>query len=226
VQGEAWAEKVAAEVAARLGVPAARVELAQRGGRRGSISLSLRPDGWELQHGSVLLAGLVPGHAPKSRDRRGHTLDNIRRVLAGVAAPQDWVVPAQVTAFDVFAGYLLLDALVANQDRHEENWAVLRPSPGRGPVRLAGSYDHGSSLGFNLTDQRRALVLGRDGVADWAGKGTAQRFERASEGRLTLVELASKALSLCSPAARARGRGRVAEVDAAFWEQVVAEVPQ
>jgi hypothetical protein len=146
-------------------------------------------------------------------------------VLAGVAPP-DPDVPPHVTAFDVFAGYLLLGALVANQDRHEENWAVLRPLPGQGPVTLAGSYDHGSSLGFNLTDQRRALVLGRDGVADWAAKGTAQRFERASEGRLTLVELASKALSLCSPAARAHGRGRVAEVDAAFWEQVVARVPE
>lgn len=60
-----------------------------------------------------------------------------------------------LTAFEAFTGYLVLDALVANQDRHEENWAVLRPLPGGGEVTLAGSYDHGSSLAFNLTDARR-----------------------------------------------------------------------
>lgn len=29
-------------------------------------------------------------------------------------------------AFDVFTGYLLLDAWIANTDRHPHNWGVLR----------------------------------------------------------------------------------------------------
>lgn len=33
---------------------------------------------------------------------------------------------AGFAAFDQFCGYLLLDALVANRDRHEENWAFCR----------------------------------------------------------------------------------------------------
>lgn len=36
-----------------------------------------------------------------------------------------------MTGFDVFVGYLLLDALVAKRDRHEQDWAVLRAWAGR-----------------------------------------------------------------------------------------------
>jgi hypothetical protein len=56
-QGEDWAERVVAEVATQLRLPCAQVELAERGGRRGSLSRNLRPAGWELHHGAV-----VPGH--------------------------------------------------------------------------------------------------------------------------------------------------------------------
>ena len=128
-QGEDWAEKITAEMAQLLGVPAARVQLAQRRGRYGSISLSLRPPGWELQHGAVLLAELLSDYAPRSKSRAGHTLASVQRVFSEVRPPA--ALP-QFTAFEAFTGYLVLDALVANQDRHEENWAVLRPLPGRG----------------------------------------------------------------------------------------------
>lgn len=57
VQGEDWAEKVAAELALVLEIPAAVVELAVRGGQRGLISRDVRPDhAWELQPGAVLLS--------------------------------------------------------------------------------------------------------------------------------------------------------------------------
>ena len=141
-QGEDWAEKITSELAVLVGVPAAQVQLAVRGGRRGSLSLSLRPAGWELQHGALLLGELLPGYEPRSKARSGHGLDNIERVLAGVRPPDE--LP-QMSAFEAFSGYLVLDALAANQDRHEENWAVLRPLPGGGEVTLAGSYDHGGA---------------------------------------------------------------------------------
>jgi hypothetical protein len=32
-----------------------------------------------------------------------------------------------MSAYDVFCGYLVLDALVANSDRHDHNWAVFLP---------------------------------------------------------------------------------------------------
>jgi hypothetical protein len=224
-QGEDWAEKISAHVAAALGVPAAPVELADRAGRRGTVSRSLRPSGWELQHGSLLLAELVPGYEAMTKDRRGHTLDNIRRVLDGVAGPVDPAVPGDLTAFDIFAAYLMLDAVIANQDRHEENWAVLRSLPGEGPMRLCGSYDHGSSLGFNLMDAKRQQVI-EAGLARWAGRGRAQRFEQATDGRLSLVELAGKALAATSEAARSHWLGCLARVSPSSWDELVAQVPE
>ena len=217
-QGEDWAEKITSELAVLLGVPAARVELAVRAGRRGSLSPSLRPAGWELQHGALLLGEVLPGYEPRSKARSGHSLINIERVLADVRPPS--ALP-QMSAFEAFAGYLVLDALVANQDRHEENWAVLRPLPGGGEVTLAGSYDHGSALAFNVTDAKRTLELDRDGVPAFCGKATAHRFDRDSDGRLTLVGLARSALTRCSSSARSHW---LASVEAATETALVSAV--
>ncbi len=222
-QGEDWAEKIATHLAGLFGVPAARVELARRGDRYGSISCSLLPKGWELQHGALLLGAAIPGFETHNRARTGHTLDNIERVLEPVASPATHTL---FTAFDVFAGYLLLDALVANQDRHEENWAVLRPLTQAGGDTLAGSYDHGSSLGFNLQDQRRSLLLERGGVDSFARKGRAQRFEQSTDGKLTLVELADRALGRSSAAARAHWHAGLDRLSEEVLQDTVDRVPE
>ena len=71
--------------------------------------------------------------------------------------PLDWPRPAEVSnAVGVFAGYLLLDALVSNQDRHHENWGVIGTQNG---LSLASSFDHASSLGRNETDYSRVERL-------------------------------------------------------------------
>lgn len=222
--GEDWAEKIASEVAARLGVPAAYVELAVRDGRRGSVSRSLRPVGWELQHGALLLAEHLPDYEPRNRARRGHTLDSIEVALRHVQAPQPR--SRHFTAFEAFTGFLVLDALVANQDRHAENWAVLRPLPGADEQTLAGSYDHGSSLGFNLTDTKRTLELGRDGVPAFAVRAKAQRFDSASDGRLSLVELAHRALARCTAPVRAHWLDSVAAADEVALSSIVDRTPE
>ena len=221
-QGEDWAERVVAHLAELMRIPAAQVELAVRDGRRGSISLSLRPQGWELQHGALLLQAADPSYTPRTKERFGHDLESIRRALTEVQALAS---RAPMTAFDAFAGYLVLDALVANQDRHEENWAVLRPLPEQGAAVLAGSYDHGSSLGFNLQDERRVQLLDEDAVGGFADRARAQRFDRATDGRLTLVQLAHRALTLCRPSAAGAWMEALRTVDEDQLEDVVAGVP-
>jgi HipA-like C-terminal domain len=198
-QGEDWAEKVTTDLAGTLQVPVAAVELAVRDGRRGTISRDVAPGGWELQHGSLLLSELEANYVVREKTRRHHDLETIRRVLESTDPPAE--LP-DLTSFEVLTGYLVLDALVANQDRHEENWAVLRPTPGPGPLRLAPSYDHGSSLGFNLMDRKRQLEIDRDGVPVWAARSRAQRFDQSTDGRLSLVDLAHRALGLGSATAR------------------------
>ncbi len=57
----------------------------------------------------------------------------------------------------VFVGYLMLDALVANQDRHDENWGLILSDGGS--ITLAPTFDHASSLGRNESDAERIARL-------------------------------------------------------------------
>jgi hypothetical protein len=229
VQGEDWSEKVSSEMAALLGVPCAKVELAVRRGRQGSISLDLTPPGWQLQPGSVLLTGTAQDYIPGDRTRRGHSLVNIERALEGFDPPPGASVPNGFSAFDVFAGFLVLDAWIANRDRHDENWAVLLPPPDDStPGRLAGSYDHATSLGFNLQDAERDRRLQGGTVEAWAKRGDAYRFEWP-EGRKqdlpTLVDFAATGTSMRQPAVRAYWASQLAAVEGQAVADLVARVP-
>jgi hypothetical protein len=74
--GEDWAEKIAAEVAALLGLPHARVELAALGETRGSISLDFAA-GSDLIHGNELLWRLDPSYPLTKSWGAPHTLSRM-----------------------------------------------------------------------------------------------------------------------------------------------------
>ncbi|MCP6628861.1 hypothetical protein NL507_27030, partial [Klebsiella pneumoniae] len=59
-----------------------------------------------------------------------------------------------LNAADVFCGYLMLDALVSNQDRHHENWAIMLNNE-TGEQFLCPTYDHAASLGREMLDDER-----------------------------------------------------------------------
>ena len=170
VHGEDWAETAVAHLGGYLHVPRARVEMAERLGSSGCISANLCPDASELQPGQVLLEECeAPGYEHRiGKLHPGHSLENIQEALRDAQPPPECKVPFEATAFDVLVGYVVLDAWIANRDRHDNNWAVLRPitSPGA-PRRLCSSYDHANSLGFNLTDETRALWVPKTCVT-WA----------------------------------------------------------
>lgn len=230
IHGEDWAEKAVAQLASLLGIPCARIELAEMRGAPGCIGADLRPPLHELQHGQVLLEERgAPGYIhSKGKVHPGHSLENIHATLQGMLPPPGCEPGFGATAFDVFAGYLLLDAWVANRDRHDNNWAVLRPVMASAePLRLCGSYDHASSPGFNLTDQRSARLVEQQRVTAWCEKGTAWRFEH-DPGRPvpTLVEMAARALRLSSPDARQYWPARLHEVEHDEVLHVLARVPR
>ncbi|QKW32477.1 hypothetical protein HUT17_04920 (plasmid) [Nocardiopsis flavescens] len=211
-QGEDWAEVIATRIAQCLGVPCAPTALCELQGRRGSLSRSILPAGYDLWEGRVVLEDarvpgflrFIPGEQVRDPDRPhiyrpGHNLTNIRAALQEVDAPEGFEgSPRQGRAFDVFVGYTLLDALIANCDRHDQNWAVLEPQLDSLPRMLAPTYDHGSSLGYNLKDTKRSHCL-EDGEAlkRWANKGTAHRYEHTRPAK-TLVEHAAAALNMGS----------------------------
>lgn len=164
-------------------------------------------------HGNEVLAEVgVVGSDP--HDRTGYTLDAVSRSLAGVAGSTPGA-----TAFECLAGYLVVDAVAGNTDRHQENWAVIENAAGE--RRLAPSFDHASSLGFLLDDAARSAMLHTTDPNQtpeaWAGRAHT-RFE----GRPHPVEIATAAIDLTSP-----------DVESAYLEQleqldlrwIVARVP-
>ena len=233
-QGEDWSEKVSSHLAQLLSVPCADVELAERHGRPGSISRNLRAEGWEMQSGSLLLAAMIPGYRPGSlnvKGRPGHSLENIAGALADAAVPLDANVPDSFGAFDVFAGYLVLDAWIANRDRHDENWSILLPLPPQDadePYRLCGSYDQAGGLGYNVQEEVAKRRLAEPaGVRRWVEKGTAYRFQHdPDQPAPTLVELADRALSMAGPGTRAYWTGKLAAVTSGQMEDLVTSVPE
>jgi hypothetical protein len=109
-----------------------------------------------------------------------------------------------VTATDWFVGYLLVDALIGNTDRHHENWAVLE-SIGLSErcAVLAPSYDHASSLGRELTDdERRARLDGKD------GRRTVEAYTKKARSALYRSVEDSRPMSPIDAFAEALGRTR------------------
>ncbi|WP_261770410.1 MULTISPECIES: hypothetical protein [unclassified Rhodococcus (in: high G+C Gram-positive bacteria)] len=132
-RGEDWAEQISYELARLIDVPAAHTELAtvvRRGTDNsvsGSKSLDMRPPHWGWTSGAALLA--ERDNEFDSESCRGHTIKAVFEAMTDLRGPvgtayEDW------PAFDVFAGYLVLDAWIANSDRHAYNWGwsrTLRP---------------------------------------------------------------------------------------------------
>ena len=167
--GQHWAEKIAAAVAKLLGVQHAKVELAVFSGERGSVTESFVRVGQELVHGNQLLEGVVHGYDPEKKfHQSNHTLANIWQVMDRVFKEPAAAKRAKLH----IAAYLVLDALIGNTDRHHENWGILRKRVGkswRGVI--APSFDHASSLGRELLDERRSKLLAENRVGDYAERG-------------------------------------------------------
>ena len=141
------------------------------------------------------------------RENAGYTASAVKDALVDVSPPIEGRWPEGFTAYDVWAGYLLLDAWVAGRDRHHENWAVIV----RGDVRrLAPTFDHGNALGFQEPDERRLRML-HDGqyFERWLRRGTSPHFS----GKTHLITLALQALDMASPHARSYWLLPLEEVD-------------
>lgn len=214
-------ERLACELANLLGIPTARIELARRGREEGVVSHNVAGRGWELQPADVMLSE-YPGYVQcavdrRMRDRPGHNLVNIGDLLGTILGPPGTPV-AEWGAYDVFCGYLVFDAWIANTDRHALNWAVLQSADGD---RLAPTFDHGSALGSGLEDARRRGHLDA-GVDSWCGGGLAPRFEGGR--KFTLVQLARRAIEQGGPCAP-EWLDRLASMPRDAWRSVLERVP-
>jgi hypothetical protein len=114
-----------------------------------------------------------PAHESRKYKVREHTVGAVADVMCRLAAPSNFwmsgVPPGVDTALGIFVGYVMLDAWIANQDRHHENWGALQDDQ----LRLAPTFDHGASLARNLSDLpdwlRRPPVVGPAGWQELTG---------------------------------------------------------
>ncbi|MXW96578.1 MAG: hypothetical protein F4110_00560 [Acidimicrobiaceae bacterium] len=213
-KGDDWSERIAIGVAMQLGVPAARTELAVENTRDvpayGVISKEVlaTPAAGELQSTEELIHGNQLVSIQKvGRERVGYSIWAVQQALDGVAVP-DGIEDCH-TAWEAFVGYLLLDAVVGNSDRHEENWAVIDRAGNR---RLAATFDHASCLGFQLEDaERERRLCTRDG--GYTPEAWADRAKSPFEGRPHPVSAALSALELTDRAVRDHWMNRCNDVD-------------
>jgi hypothetical protein len=229
--GENWAEKVSCEIARLLGLPHAEYELAVCGGRLGVSSPSIVPKQGRLILGNEALARVIPNYDPTATYRDSqHTLRRVVAVLrsALVQTPLGWACPEEVTdAAGVFTGYLLLDALVGNQDRHHENWGLVFTQ--EGGLTLAPTFDHASSLGRNETDAARLDRLetrdaGRS-VAHYAARARSGLFETHAQPKpMNTLDAFAGAMRL-APNAGTFWLRQLADVDPSSFAEVLEQIP-
>ncbi len=225
--GEDWAEKLACELCRRIGLPHVEYDLAEEYDgdiylQPGVVCPHCAPSPLKLILANRLLLAHDPAYPREDHRKykvRAYTVEAVAQCLRKLEPPSgDWMarIPAGVeTALDVFVGYVMLDAWIANQDRHHENWGAIE-APEAKALRLAPTFDHGASLARNITDIERK-----------------ERLESRDEGR-RVTRFASRARSAfyASPAeTRTLGTvetfdrfGQAAPVAARIWLERIRDV--
>ncbi|WP_225413171.1 HipA domain-containing protein [Stigmatella hybrida] len=230
-QNEDWSEKAAAALAGHLGLPHAEVELARCAGQSGTISRSFLLPGDQLVHGNELLFELDTSYPMMGRFHVSkHTVEAVvaafERFQVSVWSECPERLPDSFDGWDLFLGYLLLDAWIGNTDRHHENWAVVQ----RGEKRLLSpSYDHASSMGRNETEERAQVRLRetdpRVTVKSYAEKCRSALFDPLSTGRPMLAMDAFFYAARQRPAARGYWLSRLESTQDSFVHKALQQIP-
>ena len=160
--GENWSEKVACEIAKLLGIPHANYNLATYNGESGTVSENFTQLGDDLVFGNHLIEHVPTKILGQSLERgqRSQTVTRVYITLKNLIEkpPRVWKNTENIcNAFDVFIGYVMLDVLISNQDRHNENWAMIVDK--EGIKTLSPSFDHAASLGRNESEEKMRARL-------------------------------------------------------------------
>jgi len=234
--GEDWAEVVSCHLCELLGLPHVEYELAaeyegEAYRRPGVVCANMAPRPVTLVLGNELLLAHDPDYPAEERFKvRQHTVEVVVEVLGSLGPPgAAWMgaTPEGIgTALDVFAGYVMLDAWIANQDRHHETWGALGDGE---PMTLAPTFDHGAALARNLTDkEREERLTTRDRnrtVEAFAKAGRSAFYAEAVDSRPLGTLDAFHAFGAAVPEAKNRWLGRLGGVNREAVYGILKRVP-
>ncbi len=234
--GEDWAEVVASSLCELLGLPHVEYELAveiadERELLPGVVCESMAAAPFSLALGNELLLEFDPNYPQSQRFHvRQHTVDAVLRVLDRLEPPPaNWTtkLPAKIkSAGEIFIGYVMLDAWIANQDRHHENWGALVAER----LHLAPTFDHGAGMARNLTDEeRRERLTTKDrnrSVASFVRKARSAFYRQDSEPQPLGTHAAFAAFSQVSKTAEAAWLDRLSAVTPDQIERILVQVPE
>ena len=172
-----WTEKVVNEIANLLGLPVARYKLATGYFGKstklveGVVSINCIPDNTQILTGEEFLTQVLDCNLD---DPRQYTVENVLKALdlADVKIPSNWQqpIPGIDTGAKLFVGYMMLDCLVNNSDRHDHNWEVMAVG---GRIELVSSFDRGLSLGSTDEDEDKPNLS----LADYVNRYSQSCFQ-------------------------------------------------
>lgn len=156
IHGENWAEVIASEMARFINLPSAEYYPAEYQGEPGVITPSFINSMWRLIPANELFIKKNPSYALQPMWKRKDYKLNTALVLIE-KLQHNSELPLEGTYLllrppEQFIGYLLFDCLIANLDRHDENWGFIHTGE---KLILAPSYDHASSLACREPEKKR-----------------------------------------------------------------------
>jgi hypothetical protein len=233
--GEDWAEKIACELASLLGLPHVHYDLARElhTSHPGVVCENIATPPRSLVLGNQLLLAKDPTYqaADARRYKVGrHTVSAVSEVVAGLRPPEDpWnrlLPPGVNSALDVFIGYVMLDAWIANQDRHHENWGAIAHEA----LHLAPTFDHGACLARNLTESERLERLeSRDAnrrIPAFVSKARSAFYSDPGDAKTMFTIDAWRAFAGRSPAAAEDWLARLRTVSLQQVDDLLQRIPE
>lgn len=238
---EDCSEVVVANLCALLGLPHAKYQLGMVRIKDGDETWDekygvLTPSFYQrpaqrLVDGNQLLLSKDSSYPAENRYKVSeYTVDAVARVVTDLEMPPTSFcgsMPDSVhTALDVFIGYTMLDVLVANQDRHHENWGAIESGDRR---MLTPTFDHGAALapGESVDRMRKRLETRDQGfsVDNFARRAMSPFWDQPGGEQLSLYN-AWREFSRYSPRASNAWLDRLGKLQLDSIYATFAELPE
>ena len=208
---QVWKEKIASELATSIGIPTATYEFGELAdGQKVILSPSYLHENWVERSGKLCLT---------DDHQNLYTIENILKTIdrLDLNLPNLSLPPNIKSSSDLFTGYLLLDYLIANGDRHSKNWGI-QIDPLSGRSELLPLYDCGFSMRFANSRNQGSEYL------RWYTEDLETAFVSETNFPIQMRTITKKLRQLKPDVVRAWGE-RIKAIDREFIIELFARIP-